>query len=72
MGAECDHVDCFGYIWEHKLSWAFARLLVTCVSPVYQVVDEFRPCVLWPLMTWLMAVLLTFFSYGEYGFTYEG
>lgn len=66
------HVDCFGYIWEHELSWAFARLLVICVSPDYQVVDEFSPCVLWPFMTGLMAVPQTFFSYGEYGFTYEG
>ena len=24
--------------------------LFNCVSPVYQVVDEFNPCVLWPLM----------------------
>ena len=64
MGAECD-TSC----GLHQLSWAFARLLVICVSPVYQVVDEFSPCVLWPFMTGLMAVLQTFFSYG---FTYEG
>ena len=36
-------------------------LLVTYGSPVYLVVDELRPCVLWPLMIELMVVLLTFF-----------
>ena len=44
-----------------QLSWAAAWLLVTCVSPVYLVVDEFSPCVLWPLMIGLMLVSLTFF-----------
>ena len=38
-----------------------AWLLVTCGSPVYLVVDELRPYVLWPLMTGPMVVLLTFF-----------
>ena len=33
-----------------QLSWAAAWLLVTCGSPVYLVVDELSPCVLWPLM----------------------
>ena len=42
-------------------SWLTAWLLVTCVSPVYLVVDEFSPCVLWPLMIGLMVVSLTFF-----------
>ena len=37
-----------------------------CVSPVYLVVDEFSPCVLWSLMIGLMVVLLTFFSQDEY------
>ena len=31
------------------LSWEAAWLLVTCVSPVYLIVDEFSLCVLWPL-----------------------
>ena len=35
-------------------------LLVTCVCPVC-LVDEFSPCVLWPLIIELMLVLLTFF-----------
>ena len=30
-------------------------------QPVYLVVDELRPCVLWSLMIRLMVVLLTFF-----------
>ena len=30
--------------------WAVAWLLVTYGSTVYLVVDELRPCVLWPLM----------------------
>ena len=45
-----------------QLSWAAARLLVTCGRPVYLVVDELRPRVLWPLMIELMLVLLTFFD----------
>ena len=44
-----------------QLPWAAAWLLVTCLSPVYLVVNEFSPCVLWPLMIALMVVLLTFF-----------
>ena len=31
-----------------------------CVSPVCLVVDEFSPCVIWPLMIGPMVVLLTF------------
>ena len=44
-----------------QLSWSAACLLVTCIIPVYLVVDEFSPCVLWPLMIGLMVVMLTFF-----------
>ena len=43
-----------------RLSWAAAWLLVTRVCHVY-LVDEFSPCVLWPVMIGLMVVLLTFF-----------
>ena len=37
-------------------------ILVTCASPFYTVVDELKPCVLWPLMIGLMMVLLKFFD----------
>ena len=43
----------------------------TIVSPVYLVVDEFSPCVLWRSMIGLMVVMLPFFPHGEYGFTYR-
>ena len=44
----------------NQLSWATAWLLVTCGSSDYLVVNELRPCILWPLMMgWV--VLLTFF-----------
>ena len=33
-----------------QFSWAAAWLLVTCSSSIYLVVDELRPCVLWPPM----------------------
>ena len=45
----------------HQSAFIGSCLLVACVSPVYQVVDEFSPCVLCPFMIELIAVLLTFF-----------
>ena len=45
-----------------QLSWAVAWILVTCGSPVYLIVDELGPCVLWPLMIRLIVVLLSFFD----------
>ena len=60
--------------WEHltsQLSWAAAWLLVTCISPVYLVVDEFGPCALRPCMIGLMMGMLTFFSHDEYDSTYR-
>ena len=39
-----------------KLTWAAAWLLVMRICPAY-LVDEFSPCVLWPLMIELMMVL---------------
>ena len=61
--------------WEEHLTsqnlWAAAWVLATCGSPVYLVVHELRPCVLWPLIIGLMVVLLRLFWYGEYGFTYR-
>ena len=47
-------------------------MLVTSVSLVYLVEDEFNPCVLWPLMIEIMVVLLVFLSLGKYGFTNRG
>ena len=53
-------------VWEEhltsQLSQAAAWLLVTYRSSVYPLVDELRPCVLWPLMIGQMVVLLTFFD----------
>ena len=34
-------------------SWEAVWLLVTCGSPVYLVVNDLRPCVVWSLMIWL-------------------
>ena len=65
MKSSCGLLRLISRAWgEHltsQLSWAAAWLLVTCISPIYLVVDEFSPCVLWPLMIGLMVVMLTFF-----------
>ena len=45
----------------HQPALTGSCLLVTYGSPVFLVVDESRPCVLWLLMIELMVVPLTFF-----------
>ena len=45
-----------------QLSWAAVWLLVTCGSPVYLVVDELRPFVLWPLLLGLNGSVEVFFD----------
>ena len=46
----------------HQSAFIGSCLLVACVSPVYQVVDQFSPCVLWPLVIGLTAAPPTFFQ----------
>ena len=48
-----------------------SHMPVTCGIPVYLVLDELRPCVLWPLMIGLGGFCWRFFWHGEYGFTYR-
>ena len=48
-----------------------AWILVTCGRSVNPVVDDLRPCVLWPLVIRLICVLLTLFWHEDYGFIYR-